>query len=138
MDAKTLLNHATRTARAMSKDPEVESIAGEAVVWAMRTYDPSKGLTALQWASYVTRQHVWQYWRSRACRPLEVTSTLEPSCEDTTDADDTHPDFQLLVERYIDGVAEWSLARRAGVSTYAMHLRIEAAKARFLQFMGAL
>ncbi len=121
----------------MSRDPEVESIAGEAVVYAMRSYDPSKGLTDLQWTSYVTRQHVWQYWRSRACRPLELAAELEPLCEDDEVTED-HPDFQLLVERYIDGVAEWSLARRYGVSTYAMHQRVEAAKARFLRHMGAL
>lgn len=130
-----LLEQALKTARRLGPDPEHESIAGFAVMTAVETYDPSKGVSLEQWTSYVVRTRVWSYWRTLRCRPIEYRD-VEPTCADETPTE-THPDWELLVERYINGVAEWALARRHGVTTYTMHKRINAAKARFLEYMGA-
>lgn len=142
MEPTLLLREALRVARKMGSDPEFESIAGEAVVYAMQDFKEGLGQSILQFTRVKTRQGIWRYMRDqrllkRDCR--RACSGVEPlDCDDEFDETPTHPDFNLLVERYINGVAEWSLARREGISTYAMHKRIEAARDRFLQYMGAL
>lgn len=60
------VRYAQKIARKMSKDPEVDSIAGEAAWKALYTYDLSKGVKLSWWIAQLTKQSVQYYWRKMA------------------------------------------------------------------------
>lgn len=60
------LPYALRVARCMSRDPEVESIAGVACLKAVRTYNGKIELK--RWIARVVRQYIHSYWRKRKVR----------------------------------------------------------------------
>ncbi len=135
-----LLEHATRVAKKLDKDPEMESIAGEATLIACRSFDPTVGLSIEQWTAFVVKNRVGDYWRTRNCRPMTYMDPElldEPLDHDDEPSEYDHVEWRLLVEKYIDKRPDWSLARQYGCTEYEMRKRVAAATARFLQHMGA-
>lgn len=57
------VQYAQKIARKMSKDPEVDSIAGEAAWRALYTYDIKRNVKLSWWVAQLTKQAVVQYWR---------------------------------------------------------------------------
>lgn len=123
----------------MSRDPEVESIANEALLRAAETFDPTQGLTMEQWATFVIRTRVWTWWRAEAHRRkhVEFAAHAEPACEDEapTEHEVDPNDWALLVAVYVDRQAMWSLAREHGTTEYKMRARVAAARDRFIATM---
>lgn len=131
-----LVRFATRVARTMSRDPEVDSLANVAAWQAWLDFDPSRGVPIERWVALKTRQYVWNYWRERSVR-REVTKQelwwegvyrIEPESNDdpTVDPDD----WQLLVENHLDGRSHWDMAHRRGTTVYAVRKSLRAAEAR--------
>ena len=54
---------AQKIARKMSKDPEVDSLAGEAAWRALYTWDATKNVKLSWWIAQLTKQSVQYYWR---------------------------------------------------------------------------
>lgn len=137
MDAELLmtafLGYAKRVACSMSRDPEMESLAGLAALHAARTYDGK--IRAQRWIARVTRQHVWNYWRRKRARPetLVDSAWLEmrveaPWEEGSPPLPDLAPtDWQLLNEYYLQQCPLLVLARKYGpTSKDAIKARITA------------
>ena len=57
------VRYAQRIAARMSKDPEVDSVAGEAAWRALWTYEEERGVKVSWWIAHLTKQAVIQYWR---------------------------------------------------------------------------
>lgn len=57
------VKYAQKIARKMSRDPEVDSIAGEAAWKALYTYDASRNVKLSWWIAQLTKQVVIHYWR---------------------------------------------------------------------------
>lgn len=57
---------AQHIARKMSKDPEVDSVAGEAAWRALYLYDEKRGVKLSWWIAQLTKQAVVHYWRRMA------------------------------------------------------------------------
>ena len=128
---------AKRIARKMSKDPEVDSLAGEAAWKALYTYDQSRGVKLSWWIAQLTKQSVQYYWRKMAAlREREKlmdelwwkeVASQAPSAPEMPIAS---TDWQLLVESYI---LRWPLdviARERGVSITEATAMRKAAVAR--------
>jgi hypothetical protein len=58
------VKYAQKIARKMSKDPEVDSVAGEAAWRALYTYDVKRNVKLSWWIAHLTKQGVQYYWRS--------------------------------------------------------------------------
>ena len=131
-------------ARKMSRDPEIDSIAGEAAWRALYTYDKERGVKLSWWIVQLTKQSVVHYWRRMAKlrkrekfmddlwweeqsergrmsdRKLQK-STNEDNLvlritKDESEIEISAADWQLLVESFL---LEWPLdviAREHGVS----------------------
>jgi DNA-directed RNA polymerase specialized sigma subunit len=113
---------AQRIARKMSRDPEVDSIAGEAAWRALHSYDIKRNVKLSWWIAQLTKQGVIHYWRKlsklREREKLKdeiwwAEQALHPRDEESTIKQD---DWQLLVESF---VLKWPLdviARERGLS----------------------
>ena len=124
---------AQRIARMMSKDPEVDSIAGEAAWRALYTYDKERGVKLSWWIAQLTKQSVVHYWRRMAKlrkhekfmddswwaeqsergriseykrREAEGDNLVLRITEDDTEIEINAADWQLLVESFL---LEWPL-----------------------------
>src|SRR4051812_4111950 len=117
MDLAEAIVYARKVAFRMSRDPEMESIAGRAAWRAVRTYN-GKLRDPKRWVARLVRQGVWNYWRYKARireEQHDLALELAPAVERDTPLDIPQHDFQLLWERYVD---KWPLdviASRHGV-----------------------
>lgn len=57
------VKYAQKIARKMSKDPEVDSLAGEAAWRALYTWDRAKNVKISWWIAHLTKQSIQYYWR---------------------------------------------------------------------------
>lgn len=57
------VKYAQKIARKMSRDPEVDSLAGEAAWRALYTYDQKRNVKLSWWIAHLTKQAVQYYWR---------------------------------------------------------------------------
>lgn len=126
----------------MSKDPEVESIAGRAAWRAHRTYDPSRNVPWKRWVARITRMAVWYYWRERA--KLREENPTEMWWEEVyvaepreTDIELDRDDFRMLCESFVEKWPADVIARRYNVPTATMRRMLEDAENRFLAAMRA-
>lgn len=141
-----MLEHAKRIARRMSRDPEVESLAGLAAWHAYKTYDETKSHWRT-WTGRLVKQEVIMYWRELKRRRETQMSQLmnrqefdgRPTAFEATvvyiDPGDTHEklrdgDWQLLCEYYIDGWPLDVVARENNMSINTARQTIKAAIAR--------
>ena len=126
-----LLKFAKKIALRMSKDPEVESIAGNALLRALRTYDGRVHLYG--WISVCVKMEVRDFWRRHNRIKFmpetwweNVYEVEEPA---TIDMDPYY--WQILCEKYLE---KWPLdvvARRHGKTVYRIRKDLEAAITAF-------
>lgn len=107
------VQYAQKIARKMSKDPEVDSVAGDAAWRALYTYRIEKGVKLSWWIAELTKQGVIHYWRQlQALRRKEQLHSekwwAEQALKQPADQelDVSKEDWQLLVESF---VLEWPL-----------------------------
>ena len=140
-----MLEHAKRVAFRMSRDPEVESLAGLAAWHAYQTYDEAKS-NWRTWTGRLVKQEVIMYWRELKRRREWQMSQLHANIEGDpvafeavvayADPDsDSHEnlvdgDWQLLTEYYIEGWPLDVVARENNMSIYTARKTIAAAVAR--------
>lgn len=125
---KLLLKRGERAATRLSRDPEVESIAGEATLRAIRTYDASKGLAIDIWVVYCVKMDCISYLRQRAHRNEQLRETEwfaerfafreeeEPAEELQLQKLVSPEAWQLLQERFVEGWNRRAMARKRGVT----------------------
>lgn len=117
------VKYAQKIARKMSKDPEVDSLAGEAAWRALYTYDISRGVKLSWWIAQLTKRSVQYYWR-RLAKLREREKLMDElwwqeqsaghSTEDSINIAAT--DWQLLVESFVLGWPLDVIAREHGIS----------------------
>ena len=121
----------------MGRDPELESVAGEALTYALKSFDASLGVPEKRWIALKVKQSVWCYWRSRKIRPSETKEEvwwervvdLAPS---DTKLIVSPEDWQLLCEKHLEKWPNDSIAKRHGWSMRRAKAELEAALQRFL------
>jgi len=139
MELAECLKYAKRVAFNMSKDPEVESIAGMSAWTAHRTFDPERGVPIERWVALITKRDIWGYWRSMKIRKAVTCSfqfdedevDITPASYDTTSVDIPQEEWMILVDNHLNGIPLDVLARRWGCSTGDMKKFIRAAEQRF-------
>lgn len=117
------VQYAQKIARKMSKDPEVDSLAGEAAWRALYTYDINRGVKLSWWIAQLTKQAVQYYWRRLAVLRKreklmdELWWQEQSTCDNTeTDIDIATTDWQLLIESFVLGWPLDVIARERGIS----------------------
>lgn len=154
-DVAHAVRFAQHIARKMSKDPEVDSIAGEAAWRALYTYKIERGVKLSWWIAQLTKQAVQYYWRriaklrerekfmdelwwaeqSEAGRVSDGTRYPEDNQvlrnpDNDVEIEVNANDWQLLVESFI---LRWPIdviARERGVSVGAIRKQRTAAISR--------
>lgn len=127
---------AQRIARKMSKDPEVDSIAGEAAWKALYTYDIKKNVKLSWWIAQLTKQSVQYYWRQLATLRQrerlmdELWWHKQTKKESNDDLSVPSADWQLLVESFVLRLPLDVLARQRGVSMTVISTMRQAAISR--------
>jgi DNA-directed RNA polymerase specialized sigma24 family protein len=138
-----MLEHAKKVAFRMSRDPEVESLAGLAAWRAFQTYDATKSHWTT-WTGRLVKQEVIMYWRHLKYRRETQMSQIKSPTEEYSSFDgcvmdpvieDSHEklvdgDWQLLCEYYIDRYPLDVVARRNNMSLHTARKTIAAAVAR--------
>lgn len=142
MSAEDALRYAKRVAcRMMPRDCEAESLAGEAALRALRTYDPGRAVPMERWISICVRTDVWCYWRQRS-RQSETFhdeqwwEENEPVAPEVDEVELPCQDWQILVETYIQRWPIDVVARERGISVYAARKLLRAAEARLERAIG--
>jgi DNA-directed RNA polymerase specialized sigma24 family protein len=134
------LAYAKRVAFRMSRDPEAESLAGVAAWSAHREFDGTRNVPYKRWIAVCVRMAVYHHWRKRARRPEETRQDLfweDVYSLDEIDLDSTWTeDFQLLTESFVDRWPLDVIARRHGMTVYAVRKRLAEAKEQFLHAQG--
>lgn len=115
------VKYAQCIARKMSRDPEVDSLAGEAAWRALYTYDKSKNVKLSWWIAQLTKQAVIHYWRKikRLREQEKFMDELwweEQSRHEETETPVEASDWQLLVESFILQHPLDVIARDRGIS----------------------
>lgn len=135
------VKYAQKIAWKMSKDPEVDSVAGEAAWRALYTYRIERGVKLSWWIAHLTKQAVIHYWRrmsklrereklmdalwwqeqsnvgrvsEKNVRYAEDNLVRRVSEEETVEV--RRDDWQLLVESFVLGWPLDVIARERGVS----------------------
>ena len=110
METRELLGLAKRTARRMGADPELESIADEALTYALRGWDPSKGPIEPR-VVHMVKQAVICHWRKMSIRikagPLPTRHRNESVGDDREECivpEEPPHDTELVVSPY-----DWTL-----------------------------
>jgi DNA-directed RNA polymerase specialized sigma24 family protein len=159
MELEQALKYAKRVAFRMSKDPEVESLAGVAAWRAVRTYNPLLNVPMERWVARCVKTEVWCYWRKLRCRPITLKDdTWWESVHCVIGAEDAPPnprlgakrvkpeaeelpipreDHQLLCEYYLDKWPLDVLARRHEVTIPRVKKLLRAAVARLKEAVNA-
>ena len=133
LDVRECVNYATRVARRMSRDPEVEAIANTAGWKAATTYDPTRNVPWKRWVAYVVKVDVWYYWRKLATKRETSTDWTENEDEQPLTYDEEPgfvwtEGFQMLVESC---VLRWPLdviAREHRCTIYRVRKMIQEAR----------
>lgn len=139
---KQLADYAMRVARAMSRDPEAESIANEAALRAYRRYDPEMGVPIERWVAICVRHDVWCMWRRKASRSETTKAEVwweaveAPPQEDILERKRvSDEDWQLLYEVHLEKRFMDVVARDRGISVCELRNMLRAAESRFLEAM---
>lgn len=134
------LAYAKRVAWSMSKDPEVESIAGMGAFRALRTYNGR--IRFKRWVARCVKTSVWCYWRKRANRHEELKDVAwccevyetppVPCAEECVSTED----WQMLWEKHVEKWCIDVVARRHSMTIHECKKRLKAAESRFLKVHG--
>lgn len=132
-DVAEALDFAKRIAWSMWNDVESESVAGEALVYALRTYDPEKG-DFKRWVARHTKLTTWDYMRRFKARHSETRAEefwelLYEAKDDFTDIPLPIPrdQWELLVEYYLENVPLDVVAKLRNVSVYRVRKMMDQA-----------
>lgn len=144
----------------MSRDPEGESVAGECLLKALRSFDPAKGTPIAAYVVRCVRLGVMDFNRSKSRRrdqlmPEEywynevydsgdiagaVPTNSEKegarrygyrTYEEEAELPISQEEWRLLTERYVDRVPMDVLARRRNTTVYQLKKALHAAVSRF-------
>lgn len=127
-----LLERAKRAVRRMSKDPELESVAHEATLRAMLTYDVSRNDSLEAWVVFVVKVDAKGYLRKRDSRREEAMAAEPPiPKEQSHELCVSREDWELLCEKYIERWNYTAIARKRGCSVNAAKEAVAAAVRRF-------
>lgn len=132
--ATAMLPIAIRTARKLWCDPEAESVAGEACIKAMRSFDGRGTLEGH--IKRCVRIHIFHTWRKVKVRSaVELQSSEHLECHACFDEAYTEPtlsqvEWQILCEKYELGYPFDVVAKRFGTSTRYMKRLIPVLVAR--------
>ena len=130
------LAYAKRVAFSMYKDPEAESLAGQAAWRAFRTFDDSKKVPYKRWIARCVREDIWGYWRKLKVRPMERLGEAEVEVPESPHDDSellvSTLDFQLLYEKYIEKWPMDVIAKRHGLSVHYAKQFVSIAQQRFI------
>lgn len=140
MQIEEALKLAKGIARRMSRDPEAEGLAVEAVAYLYRQNKQDVPMEAQ--VRVCTRHSVWCWWRSLRVRPKLETGHIEDEQEPVLrhaerPAHDSELaigpyDWVLLHERHIEKLPLDSLARDRGVTVSQVRRMIQQAEDRFI------
>ena len=134
-----LLHFAKRVAFRASKDPEAESVMHEAVLKAVRAFDPAKQVPLKKWVALVVERDVWCYGRKQKRRaecvePEILADTL--IAPEWVPEPDIHPaDWQIVYERYVKKLPIDVIARVRLITVYEAQKLLKAAEARCKEAM---
>lgn len=92
------VSFAQKIARRMSKDPEVDSVAGEAAWRALYTYDLARNVKLSWWIAHLTKQAVICYWRQLSALRKKERLYDQQFWEEQSD----HGRFPTTKMRYAD------------------------------------
>lgn len=137
MTDEEALKYGIRVARSMWKDPEAESLAGEVVLNALRAYDGR--IPPERWVAICVRNAVWDAWRKLRDGHTELKEGtwwegvfVLPDDLDTSELQMPQADWQLLCEHLEEKVPLDVLARRRGISLYAVRQQVADAVEKFM------
>lgn len=130
------LIYALRVAKALTRDPEGESLAGLAAWYAYRTFDPTKNVPWRRWVAICVKGHLRDYWKYKRTESWVETTTIAPMDSEPID-ELLQTDWQLLVESFIDKWPMDVIARRRGITIYQVKYMIRAAVARLERIRNA-
>lgn len=137
--ATELLQTARKVAGKMSRDPEVLSIAGMALLKAIRTFEPARNVPIKLWVARCVRIDVWHYWRK-----VKVRKVVELKDGDWWDRAVAMPvelpdfeldpaDWRLLTEKHILKWPNDVIAREHDTTIHYVRKMLKAAEERFRQ-----
>jgi DNA-directed RNA polymerase specialized sigma24 family protein len=139
--ATEMLPFATRVALRTWHDPEAESLAGAALLHALRTYDGRIPLR--RWVARCVKLWIWHYWRKMKVREPWSRTAEEgafeyAACEHEFYVDEgplSDEEWQILCERYVDAWAEDVIARRRDMTVYRVRKVIAEATRKLEEFV---
>lgn len=162
-DVKALLRFANNVARRISRDPESESAAGNALARALRTYDGRVSIYG--WITVCVRREVWGLLRKRyhphrkQFGPIGQQRTnfsgnpqylLGDTREyfDTIEGRETEPevcpireilgdDADLVFDRYVNERSYANMAADRGMNWYQLRLKLNGAVSRLRESQWA-
>lgn len=121
------VSYAQKIARKMSKDPEVDSVAGEAAWRALYTYNVSKNVKLSWWIAHLTKQAVQYYWRQLAAirekeKFMDELWWQEQAASHPPDSglEISVTDWQLLIESFVMHIPLDVIARDRGITISAV------------------
>ena len=142
MEVQEALKLALSVARRMSRDPEAEGLANEAVAYVFR--NPRPGVPIEAQVRVVTKCHVWYWWRQNALYRPKLVQEPEDGwphpAEGAEHASElpkgvTPYDWMLLHERYVERRPLCQLAARRGLCTSDMKRALLRAEDRLIVAM---
>lgn len=124
----------------MSRDPDAEGVADEALAFALKSFDPSRGVPVEAWVAKVVKQNVWCWWRRIAVRPRFAQEPEEFDLLGQLSEPPPHPtellcgvyDWVLLWEHHVEKFPLDGLARSRGVSVAQLKRMIQQAEDRLI------
>lgn len=129
------LRFAIRVAQSMSRDPEVESLAGEACWRATESFDPALGVPIRRYIALCVKRAVWCYWRQVKLRLRDTQNDAAYAAEAPQFHDEPlripHEDWRLLYEHHVEKLPLYILARQRRLTVYAVKRALDAAEGRF-------
>jgi DNA-directed RNA polymerase specialized sigma24 family protein len=139
-----LVVRAVKAVRRMDRDPDLEGVAHEATVRAIRTYDPQRCDNVEAWVVYVAKVDAKGYLRKRNKRrevPLQATrpdgtavnhEPVAPPMEQDTELLISRAEWELLIARYVDKYNDYAIARKLETTVCDAKRQVNAAVTRLV------
>ena len=133
----------------MSQDPEVLSIAAEAMLYMVRKYDPTRNVPIKVWIAMGIKQYIWCYWRKMAKQKVresqmpdfwwdKVIETNDGSVVVDCLNDEDRETVQMLFENRIEKWCIDVVARRHNITVYELRKRFRASESRLRKHVELL
>lgn len=144
-----LVVRAVRAVRRMDHDPDLEGVAHEATLKAIRSYDPERCDNVEAWVVYVAKVDAKGYLRKRnrrrevsmvQRRPDGSEVTMEPTAppmDTDTDLLVSRDEWLLLYYKYVRRWNDYAIARYLGSTVNDAKVQVNWAVSQFVQAYAA-